>query len=92
MPKLSPEQRAALQKQLDDDAADDEDFEVEIEDAGKRARVPYSKARKWLQDTFGIDLDDTSQDESEPEGKPVKAVKDDEPRRFGGRYVTGKGA
>lgn len=88
MPKLSPEERAALQRQLDDDAAADDDFEVEIEDGGKRARVPYSKAKKWLGDTFGIDLDDTSQDDPEPEGKPVKAVKDDEPRRFGGRRVS----
>lgn len=88
MARLSPEERAALQRQLDDDAAADDDFEVEIEDGGKRARVPYSKAKKWLGDTFGIDLDDTSQDDPEPEGKPVKAVKDDEPRRFGGRRVS----
>lgn len=89
MPKLTPEQRAALEKQLADDDASEDDFEVEIEDGGKRARVPYGKAKKWLQETFGIDLDDTSQDDEPGEDKPVKAVKAaDEPRRFGGRRVS----
>lgn len=87
MPKLTPEQRAELQRQLDDDAAADDDFEVEIEDNGKRARVPYSKARRWLGDTFGIDLAEKT-DDGPDEAKPVKAVKDDEPRRFGGRRVS----
>jgi hypothetical protein len=86
--RLTAEQRAELQRQLDDDAAADDDFEVEIEDGGKRARVPYSKARKWLGDTFGIDLDDTSQDD-ETEDKPAGKAKDsDTVRRFGGRRVS----
>lgn len=89
MPKLTPEQRAELQRQLDDDDAADDDFEVEITDGDRRARVPYSKARKWLGDTFGIDLaEDTGDEPDEPEGKPVRAVKDDQPRRFGGRRVS----
>jgi hypothetical protein len=89
MARLTAEQRAELQRQLDDDAAADDDFEVEITDGERRARVPYSKARKWLGDTFGIDLDDTSQDDDDPEGKPaVRAVKDEPGRRFGGRRVS----
>jgi hypothetical protein len=32
-------------------------FEVEIGSEGSYARVPYEKARGWLQKTFGIDLD-----------------------------------
>ena len=87
MPKLTPEQRADLERQLaEDDSAEDE-FEVEIEDNGKRARVPYGKARKWLQDTFGIDLDDTTQDdppEDEPKAKPAAS----NVKRFGGRRVS----
>lgn len=87
MAKLTPEQRAELQRQLDDDAAADEDFEVEITDGDRRARVPYGKAKKWLQDTFGIDLAEDTGEEPEPDEKPVKVVKD-EPRRFGGRRVS----
>jgi hypothetical protein len=34
-----------------------EDFEMEIYDGPKGARVPYSKGRSWLQTHFGIDLD-----------------------------------
>lgn len=78
MAKLSPEQRAELQRQLDDDAAADDDFEVEITDGERRARVPYSKARKWLGDTFGIDIAEDTGDEPD----------EDKPRRFGGRRVS----
>jgi hypothetical protein len=33
------------------------DFEMEIYDGPKGARIPYSKGRSWLQNNFGIDLD-----------------------------------
>lgn len=89
MAKLTPEQRAALQKQLDDDAAADDDFEVEIRDGDSSTRLPYSKAKKWLGEKFGIDLDDTSQDDDPEDDKPVRAVKA-EPRRFGARRVSGQ--
>lgn len=88
MAKLTAEQREALQRQLDDDDAADDDFEVEITDGDRRARVPYSKARKWLGDTFGIDLaEDTGDEPDEPESKPA-AKSGGEVRRFGGRRVS----
>ncbi len=64
MARLTAEQ----QKQLDDltklaEAPDEEDFEVEIFDGDKGARVPYSKGRSWLQKTFGIDLGDPPADD-----------------------------
>ena len=55
-------------------------FEVEIGSEGKYARVPYEKAKSWLQATFGIDLD------KEPEQEPDTETKDDKaPVRFGRR-------
>ena len=90
MARLTPEQRAGLERQLAEDDASEDDFEVEIRDGDKSTRVPYSKAKKWLGDTFGIDLDDTSQDDDpEAEGKPkTKGDNVVEPRRFGGRRVS----
>jgi hypothetical protein len=88
MPKLSPEQRAELERQLAEDDASEDDFEVEIRDGDKSTRVPYSKAKKWLGETFGIDLDDTSQDDPELEGKPKAKPEGGEVRRFGGRRVS----
>ena len=68
MPRLTPEQRADLERQLkeDDDAASD--YEVEIGSGDKYARVPYGKAKKFLQDAFGIDLDE--EPKPDPEAKP----------------------
>ena len=85
MGKLSPEQAKQL-KELTDlaNAPDDEDFEVEIFDGEKGARVPYSKGRSWLQKTFGIDLGEPPADEEEEdgeEGKPAKPT----PVHFRGR-------
>lgn len=55
-------------------------FEVEIGSEGQYARVPYEKARGWLQKTFGIDLDEEPKQDPD-EGKP----EDDKPVRFGRR-------
>lgn len=60
-PRLTREQRQALLDQIaadDEAAAGEEDYDVQIwDDAGNGAQVRYSKARSWLQKTFGIDLD-----------------------------------
>ncbi len=74
MARLTAEQ----QKQLDDltklaEAPDEEDFEVEIFDGDKGARVPYSKGRSWLQKTFGIDLGEPPSEEEEPESEEPPA-------------------
>jgi hypothetical protein len=88
MGKLTPEQAQQLKDlQAQADAPDDEDFDVEIWDGDKGARVPYSKGRSWLSKTFGFDLGDAPADDGD-EGKP--AGKDAPPddgsvRRFGRR-------
>lgn len=69
MARLTPEQRAALQKQLEEDdaaaAAEDDDAEdwYDLQSGDKSFRVRAgSKAGKrahaWVRDNFGIDLDD----------------------------------
>ena len=69
MAKLTPEKRAELEAALAaDDADDEDDFEIEIRDGDKAARVPYSKGRAYLQKHFGIDLD--PEPEEEPEADP----------------------
>lgn len=89
MTKLTPEKRAELEALLAaDDDADDDDFEVEIQDGDKRARVPYSKGRSWLQTAFGIDLDPEPEEEPEEPAKGGKLKAAPEPRRFGGRRVS----
>lgn len=70
MAKLTPEQ----QKQLDDLTAlanspdDDDDFEIEIVNGDRRARVPYRKGRSYLQEHFGIDLDPPADDGTDGNG------------------------
>lgn len=76
---LSDEEKAqldALTKKANEPDADD-DFEIEIYDGQKGARVPYRKGRGYLQEHFGIDLD--------PD--PGKGDTDD---GKGGRKATGK--
>ena len=80
MGKLSKEERAELERRLaDDDATEEDDFEVEIGSEGNYARVPYRKGRSWLQKTFGIDLDpepdEPEKQEEEPKGKPKPAAR-----------------
>jgi hypothetical protein len=89
MGKLTPEQARQL-KELQDqaDAPDEDDFDVEIWDGDKGARVPYSKGRSWLEKTFKFDLGDPPAAGDPAEGKP--GGKDDPPddgsvRRFGRR-------
>jgi hypothetical protein len=56
-----PTKREELLAQLAEEEKREQDernrFEVEIGKDGNYARVPYEKAKSWLQDTFGIDLD-----------------------------------
>lgn len=60
--------------------------------AGDEADIPYDKGRKWLQEKFGIDLDDEPVQDTDP--KPKAAGKDAPPatpggevRRFGRRMA-----
>lgn len=87
MARLTPEQRAELQKQLDDDAASADDFEVELwNERGQGARVPFSKGKAWLAEAFGIDLDPPKTDpKTEPKADDGKV----RPAHFGGQRRTG---
>jgi hypothetical protein len=89
MGKLTPEQAQQLADlQAQADAPDDEDFDVEIWEGDKGARVPYSKGRGWLSKTFGIDLGDPpaadSADTDKPAGKDAPPD-DGKVTRFGRR-------
>jgi len=67
--ELDDEERALLEKHRAAKAKKaEEDKEVWIKGGDKEAAIPYSKARKWLQDNFGIDLD--QEPEQEPDAKP----------------------
>jgi hypothetical protein len=88
VPKLSKQERAELEARLaEDDAEDDDDFEVEIGSEGNYARVPYRKGKSWLQKTFGIDLDAEPKQEAKPkdDSGDQDAAK---PARFAGRRVS----
>lgn len=90
MGKLTPEQAKQLADlQAQADAPDDEDFDVEIWEGDKGARVPYSKGRGWLSKTFGFELGDPPAAD-EPGAGDAPAGKDAPPddgsvRRFGRR-------
>jgi hypothetical protein len=74
---------------------DDEDFEVEIYDtnAGKGARIPYSKGKSFLHEVFGIGQapaapggaagDDGGSGEGAPPAGPPS-------RKTGGTYFGGR--
>ena len=81
MPRLTPEQRAALEQQLADDDAAENDFEVSIRSGDHEARVPYSKGRAWLQEHFGIDLP----------AAPEEGEEGDDAKPKGGKVVQGRG-
>lgn len=86
MARLTPEQRAELQRQLDDDAAAENDFEVEIwNEHGQGARVPYSKGRDWLSKAFGIDLKPDAAGTEESAGKGGETKTNVRPAHFGGQ-------
>jgi uncharacterized protein YcbX len=88
MGKLTPEQAKQLKDlQAQADAPDEDDFDVEIWEGDKGARVPYSKGRSWLSQTFGIDLGDppaADDGADKPAGKDAPPA-DDGVRRFGRR-------
>jgi hypothetical protein len=78
---MNAAKRAELEALLKaDDEAEDE-FEVEIGSEGNYARVPYAKARKWLGETFGIDLDQEDKQDTPAKDAPA----DDKATRFGRR-------
>jgi hypothetical protein len=77
MPKLTKEERAELEAKLAaDDQDEEDDFEIEIRDGDKAARLPYSRGRAYVQKHFGIDLDpEPETDEAdEPKAKPDAKV------------------
>jgi len=76
MGKLTPEQQKALEEltNLANAPDDDEDFEIEIYDGTKGARVPYSRGKSWLKDTFGFDIGDAP---TEPKKEPKTQTKKD---------------
>lgn len=67
---LTPDQ----QKQLDKLTAlanaddDDEDYEIEIREGDRSARVPYRKGKDWLETHFGISLAPPSDDAGNDDG------------------------
>jgi len=72
MARLTPEQRAELERQLKEDDEAEDDFEIEIGNAsGEYARVPYRKGKGFLA-RFGLDADDLPKQDPEgaPEDKP----------------------
>jgi hypothetical protein len=58
MARLNDDERKLLAELQARDAEPDadEEFEIEVYDttAGKGARIPFSKGKNWLFDTFGI--------------------------------------
>jgi hypothetical protein len=90
---LDEEEAALLAKhRADKRKAAEEDKETWIRQGDNEAAVPYSKAKGWLQKTFGIDLDaEPVQDPPEP-GKPkpdAKPGEGDPVKRFvAGRRVS----
>jgi hypothetical protein len=77
---LTDEEKAQLEalnrKSQEPDPA--EDFEIEIFDGQKGARLPYSKGRSFLQQHFGLDIGDPPGDgdgspEDKTKSKPAKS-------------------
>ena len=91
MPKLTKAERAELEAKLAADDASDDDFDIEIWEGDKGARVPYSKGGSWFERTFGGSLtdDDKPADGDDGKGKPPAAKDGDKPagqvRAFGRR-------
>lgn len=77
MPSKKEELLAALAEEEKREKEEKDRFEVEIGQDGSYARVPYEKARGWLQRAFGIDLDeepkqDASDEKDEGKDKAVR--------------------
>lgn len=79
MPSKREELLAQLAEEEKREQEEKDRFEVEIGSEGNYARVPYEKARTWLQDKFGIDLD------KEEKQEPDEGKTDEKPVRFGRR-------
>lgn len=77
MPSKREELLAALAEEDKREKEEKDRFEVEIGSEGNYARVPYEKARTWLQSKFGIDLDE--EPKQEPDAEPAA----DKGLRFG---------
>jgi hypothetical protein len=81
VPSKREELLAALAEEEKREKEERDRFEVEIGSEGNYARVPYEKARSWLQEKFGIDLD---QEPKQGDGKDEpKDEGDGKVRRFG---------
>lgn len=76
---LSDEEKATLEAltKKANEPDDDDNFEIEIYDGQRGARVPYRKGRGYLQEHFGIDLDPNPGEGAADDGKS-------------GRKATGK--
>ena len=72
---LSDEEKATLEALTAkaNEPEEQPDFEMEIYDGPKGARIPYSRGRKWLQDNFNIDLDPDPAKETGDDGKDPAA-------------------
>jgi hypothetical protein len=84
---LSAEEKAqldALTAKANEPEPDD-DFEMEIYDGPKGARVPYRKGRKWLQDNFNIDLDPNPGNEADDDGKDTAGKNGGKPGKAEGK-------
>ena len=87
--ELDDEERALLEKhRAAKKKAAEDDRDVWIREGDHEASVPYSKARKWLQEKFGIDLD--AEPVQDPEGSPDPKPDETPERvvRFGGRRIS----
>jgi hypothetical protein len=83
--ELLKKHRAKKQKDAESDR------EVWIRQGDNEAAVPYSKAKKWLQETFHIDLDEEpvqDQPDAQPGQQQQSGQGGDGVRRFAGRRVS----
>lgn len=99
--ELSDDERELIRQHREAAAAAAREGEADLRvwirsDDGNEADIPYSKGRRWLQDKFGIDLDDEpAQDPAADAGKgkgkapadPGPAAPGGEVRRFGRRMA-----
>lgn len=87
--ELDDEEKALLdQHRAKKRKAEESDREVWIRQGDDEAAIPYSKAKKWLQEKFGIDLDDEPVQDQQP-GQPIQPAQQGgqggaDVRRFGG--------
>jgi hypothetical protein len=86
--KLTDDEAKSLEALLaKKDAPDEDDFDIEIFEGDKGARVPYSRGRSWLQRTFGIDLDEDPEKETGEGGKDDPPAGPETKRAFGRRIA-----